>query len=52
MKVAEKVCEVAKTCEGLVDAGSWYDEKNDRIIMMSLWENAESAMKASENYVQ
>jgi len=48
LKVAKKVCEAAKNCEGLVDAGAWIDEDKHRIIMMSLWQNTEVAIKASK----
>lgn len=48
LDVAEKVNTVAKTCEGYVEAGSWLDEENNRIIMLSLWESAELAMEAAK----
>jgi heme-degrading monooxygenase HmoA len=44
--VAKKVADEAKKCEGLVDAGSWYDKENDRLVMMSLWESQEHAVNA------
>jgi len=48
IKIAEKVCDVARTCDGLVEAGAWYDKENDRIIMLSLWENTDFAIQASK----
>jgi heme-degrading monooxygenase HmoA len=48
LAVAEKVCDTAERCEGLIEAGAWYDEENKRIIMLSLWENSEVALQASK----
>lgn len=48
LEIAEKVASVAKTCDGLIDAGAWLDEENDRIIMLSLWENSDVAIQASK----
>jgi hypothetical protein len=42
--VTKKVAEEAKKCEGLVDAGSWLDKENNRLVMMSLWESEEHAV--------
>lgn len=44
--VARRVAEEARKCEGLVDAGSWIDKQNSRIVMMSLWESEEHAAAA------
>ncbi len=48
LDVAEEVSNAAKTCDGLIEAGAWLDQKNDRIIMLSLWENPDVAIQASE----
>lgn len=48
LDVAEKVSTIASTCEGNIEAGAWLDEENDRIIMLSLWENSELAFEASK----
>ncbi len=48
LDAAEKVTLVARTCDGLIDAGVSLDEKNERIIMFSLWENTEVAIQASK----
>ena len=44
LAVTKKVAEEAKKCEGLVDAGSWLDKENNRLVMMSLWESEEHAV--------
>src|SRR4051812_32478306 len=36
----------AKTLEGCIEAGAWYEESKKRIIMLSIWQSTESAMKA------
>jgi quinol monooxygenase YgiN len=46
LAVTKKVAEEARKCEGLVDAGSWIDKENNRLVMMSLWESEEHAVKA------
>ncbi len=46
ISVTKKVAEGAKKCEGLVDAGGWVDKENNRLIMMSLWESEEHAIKS------
>ena len=43
----KKVADIARTLPGLIESGAWYDEAGDRIIMMSLWESEEIALKAS-----
>jgi hypothetical protein len=48
LAVTKKVAEEARKCEGLVDAGSWIDKENNRLVMMSLWESEEHAVKARE----
>ena len=44
----KKVADVARALSGLIDTGAWFDKEGDRIIMMSLWESEELALKASQ----
>jgi quinol monooxygenase YgiN len=46
LDVAKQVAEVAGQQKGLIDAGAWLDKAHDRVIMMSLWDSAESASAA------
>lgn len=48
LEVAEEVCQTASTCEGLIEAGAWQEKEKNRIIMLSLWENTEVAIEASQ----
>lgn len=49
LEVAEKVSKSAQSLKGNIEAGAWLDKENDRIIMLSLWENAQLAGGASKN---
>lgn len=42
-----KVADAARRFDGLVEIGAWLDEKNDRIVSISLWESKEQAMRAT-----
>jgi quinol monooxygenase YgiN len=48
IKEANKISEKARTINGCVDVSVWEDEKNERVIMMSLWENSTIAIEASK----
>lgn len=37
---------VAKTIDGCIEAGAWYDADKKRIVMLSLWRSAEHAKQA------
>ena len=44
----KKVADVARALYRFIDTGAWFDKEGDRIIMMSLWESEELALKASQ----
>ena len=43
LEAVRKVSETARKFEGLVEIGAWFDEENDRIVNISLWESQERA---------
>lgn len=48
VEAVKKISITARSCKGLIDAGLLLDEKNDRIIMFSLWQDSEVAVEASK----
>ncbi|MEW5797541.1 MAG: hypothetical protein AB1728_00920 [Bacteroidota bacterium] len=44
----KKIAQPARNCKGLIDTGALVDDKNDRIILFSLWESGEAALEASK----
>ena len=48
INAVKKVGEQARNCRGLVDSGALIDDKDNRIILFSLWESGEAALEASK----
>ena len=48
INAVKKVAAQARNCKGLIDTGALVDDKNDRIILFSLWENGDAALEASK----
>ena len=48
INAVKKVATQARNCEGLIDTGALVDDKNDRIILFSLWGSIEAALEASK----
>jgi hypothetical protein len=43
----ERIATTARSIKGLVEAGAWLDETNNRVVLMSLWESEAVAKEAT-----